>query len=535
MVSFRSWKTLFVACVGILITTVVVGGCFGGGGGVTPTGAVIKGYVTEIDTSSELLPIADLLASGPGVNGASVTLVGTGKVATTNYLGEFTFTNVPPGIYDVLIKKTGWASAIAYEVRVEANKTSEVALRMTKPGGMPIKETTVPTVSLSCPSPVWGTKDISVNASDSVRLSGALLFIDNLCVAEWIAPPANPSFVHGTYSWETLSSGSGWHNGEHTVTAMALDASGNVACRSITVTVDNGTDYWNEPPHPPINVLACAATVHYSVFDLLTDLGSTYMPLSTSSSPASQILSLAKRVHSASSEVKPLGMPAGSDAVGGCVVAWQLSQYSPPATGFKVYRDGEFIGEAPIEEFDVIYPYIEFPPVPMTWLYIDGSPKLSPLTPVSYSVSAYNRSGESQKSSSANTTLMYPIDKVFLGKPNDGNYESYYPQFTWTRVPGAKLYLIMVLDEDYNTMWQGYAYGDESSVYYGDLDRTIPLDPSVPYYNLEYGKAYHWFVIAMDSVPTPPRPLDPYDTTWAPTRISVSASKPRVFHYRYPY
>jgi len=47
---------------------------------------------------------------------------------------------------------------------------------------------------------------------------------------------------------------------------------------------------------------------------------------------------------------------------------------------------------------------------------------------------------------------MYPIDKVFLGKPNDGNYESYYPQFTWTRVPGAKLYLIMVLDEDYNTM-----------------------------------------------------------------------------------
>ena len=114
MRSFSSWKKLVSICIVILVTTMFLGGCFGGGGGVTPTGTSIKGCVTEIDTTDEFRFEAGFVASGPGVNGASVTLVGTNRVATTNYLGEFTFTNVPPGTYDVLIKKTGWTSAIAY-------------------------------------------------------------------------------------------------------------------------------------------------------------------------------------------------------------------------------------------------------------------------------------------------------------------------------------------------------------------------------------------------------------------------------------
>jgi len=140
---------------------------------------------------------------------------------------------------------------------------------------------------------------------------------------------------------------------------MAVDASRNIGCKSVTVTVDNGT-LPGYLPYTPINVggvrcdypLFCpgsflfqACTCHYLHF----------LP------PIAEILALAKSVHSAASQAQPLGMPAGSDAVAGCGVMWQLPEYSPPATGFKVYRDGEFIGEAPIEEFDVIYPYIEFP------------------------------------------------------------------------------------------------------------------------------------------------------------------------------
>lgn len=62
-----------------------------------PCRGVIKGYVTELDTTTGWRTEADLLASGPGVEGASVSLIGTSKVATTNYLGEFTLSNVAPG------------------------------------------------------------------------------------------------------------------------------------------------------------------------------------------------------------------------------------------------------------------------------------------------------------------------------------------------------------------------------------------------------------------------------------------------------
>jgi hypothetical protein len=529
MGSLSSWKRLVITCIAILATTMFLGGCFGGGGGVTPTGAVIKGYVTEIDASNELRPIADLLASGPGVNGASVTLVGTGKVATTNYLGEFTFTNVPPGTYDVLIKKTGWASAIAYEVRVEANKTSEVALRMTKPvyPGV-ITEDIPPTVSISCPSPMWGTKDIHVSAGDSNRMAGVLLFIDNLLVAEWVAPQENPRLVRGIYTWETLSSRSGWHNGEHTITAIAVDTSGNIGCKSVTVTVDNGT-LPGYLPYTPINVAAYAATIHYSVLDLFSS--SMYMSSSAFSSPITEILALAKSVQSSTSQVQPLGMPAGSDAVAGCGVIWQLPEYSPPATGFKIYRDGIFIGEVPVTEPDSVYPFIQPPDIPVpTGFYLDGSPKLSHNSTVSYRVSAYNRSGESTQSQPASTTPLYPIQKVFLEQPVNDGIVTQYPSFTWIPVTGAKLYLIMVIDAYYgDTMWLGYAYGEESQVQYGDPDRTLPGGEAMSLY---LGNSYAWVVFAIDSIPSPPRPLDPGYATWLPTRIALSASELRIFTYR---
>ena len=92
----------------------------------------IKGYVTEIDTTNFERFEAGLVYSAPGVQGATVALTGTGHVATTNSRGEFTFYDVPPGVYNVMVMKDGWASSAAYNVYVDSDRTTEVELRMVK-------------------------------------------------------------------------------------------------------------------------------------------------------------------------------------------------------------------------------------------------------------------------------------------------------------------------------------------------------------------------------------------------------------------
>ena len=244
-----------------------------------PTGAVIKGYVTEINTENPLRFEAGLLSSGPGVSGATVTLGETkSHMATTDSLGEFTFTNVTPGTYNVTVTKSGWASATAYDVNVASNRTNEVMMKMMKPGGnVPVAAGTPPTVLVNCQSPVRDTEHIKVTTSSNFsRINGILLFIDNLYVSS-----SQPDTSHAatswslTYPWDTLSGQSVADNGEHTITAMAMDEYGNIGHKSIVVTVDNiGQPI--APPKTPTNVKACAATVHYSVFDLLNEFDETY-------------------------------------------------------------------------------------------------------------------------------------------------------------------------------------------------------------------------------------------------------------------
>lgn len=221
MGSFRSWRTVLIAFAVILAITVAIGGCFGGGDSL---GAVLKVCVTEIDTENLDRFGADLTASAPGVEGAHVTLVGTSQVATTNGRGEFTFRNVSPGTYNVAASKTGWASAAAYNIRVDCNRTNEVTLRMVKPGGkVPVREATPPEVSVSCyPSPVQGKGYISVEAtaSNNVGIRGVLLFIDNSYA--WLFEPTSQGLpsLSETYEWNTLSPTSAGHNGEHNIAAM---------------------------------------------------------------------------------------------------------------------------------------------------------------------------------------------------------------------------------------------------------------------------------------------------------------------------
>src|SRR5262252_1743685 len=67
--------------------------------------------------------IAD--SSGAVLQGASVELQPRGILTTTNALGEFTFTNVPPGAYTVRISYVGFES-ITQPVSVGANPVEPI-------------------------------------------------------------------------------------------------------------------------------------------------------------------------------------------------------------------------------------------------------------------------------------------------------------------------------------------------------------------------------------------------------------------------
>jgi hypothetical protein len=299
---------------------------------------------------------------------------------------------------------------------------------------------------------------------------------------------------------------------------MAIDNYGNIGYRSIVVKVDNFGSPYYDIPKIPTNVKATATTVHYSVFDLVHELEERNL-LPTSSSLADGILALAKSVQETESQIRPLAMPAGSDAVTSCRVTWQPQDRLIDLSGFKIYRDGMFIGESPASQSGsgATALLVQPSPVPQQILsYIDGSSKLTPNIPVSYRVSAYNRWGEGDKSPSATTTPLGALEKVALGAPVRGT-DAYgdYLEFTWPYVTNAQLYVVRIIED-----LSGTPVHEASGTH--NLVRVYRS-------GLNPDDSHHLYVLAINSIPSPPPGFDP--NTWSPGQMSVSASQLRPLEW----
>ena len=206
-----------------------------------------------------------------------------------------------------------------------------------------------------------------------------------------------------------------------------------------------------------------------------------------------------------------------SEAVTYCRVTWQTEDDLAGLSGFKVYRDGIFIGESPASQSESATALVIQPsPVrPQAGSYIDGSSKLIPNVPVSYRVSAYNRWGEGNKSNSTSTTPLNKLDKVTgltVEKPVTSAIAlpADYWLFEWDDVPGARLYAIRIIRGlDGTVVREDYTTANQVSVDLSDLGS-------------EYDEDYHCYVLALNSRQDLP-PSFSYET-WQPADISVSAS-----------
>jgi hypothetical protein len=107
---------------------------------------------------------------------------------------------------------------------------------------MTVVDTVPPTVALTSPangSSLSGTVTVSANATDNVAVASVQFLLDGANLGPAVTIP--PYQV----SWNTASAA----NGSHTLTAIALDTSGNTATSTITMTVANVLS-----PSPVVNV-----------------------------------------------------------------------------------------------------------------------------------------------------------------------------------------------------------------------------------------------------------------------------------------
>ena len=112
------------------------------------------------------------------------------------------------------------------------NSTTSAAVAVTVNNA----DSTPPTVSLTAPangSTVSGTTTVSANASDNVGVAGVQFKLDGVNLGSELT---NPPY---SLSWDaTLAT-----NTSHNLTATARDAAGKIAVASVTVTVNNSTDF----------------------------------------------------------------------------------------------------------------------------------------------------------------------------------------------------------------------------------------------------------------------------------------------------
>ena len=515
---------LVVLCVLLATATAGCFGGLGGGGGTTSSKGTIVGYVSEIDMSDEMRIEATFLASSPGVAGASATLVGTSKLAQTSSVGKFSITSVTPGTYDLLLQKTGRPCTIVYGVKVEANRTSEVSLRMVKPGSQVtsrLQETTPPTVTVDCPSMVSGTVQVTVTPSDESGIFGVLLFLDEDSEPECSWGFGSQVVESGqplVWEWNTVSGSpneTGWNNGEHKLVAMVVDSNYNIAYRIVTATVENEA-VQGTLPVAPSDLRCTVTTMHYSLFTFPWSPGDIG---SASSDELARVLAPAgtAKAFREGSGPKARGTPSGSDAVILASAYWRYE--TADAMGFKVYRNGRFVADVLRGEWE-------------EWM--DGSPVLTPGQRVEYAVSAYNRAGEGPKSAPVSRTPIAPLRGVSLTSPADETVIAAdvkqvgaTPVFDWEPVSGAEAYAVFVAaitDDPFWTrelVWVGLVRGGATtSITYGD-NSLIGQPPSPP---LEPGE-YVWGVMALSLEPNLPASGTLNLEGYEPQVLSVSASE----------
>jgi hypothetical protein len=168
----------------------------------SPTGSLVSGTVSIQATASD------------NVGVASVTFFIDGVQVAIDAAAPYAYSwNTAAA--------TNASHTLAATALDAAGNSSTASMVVTVNNGSPSGDLTPPTVAIITPfngTTVSGNVNITVNASDNVKLARVELYIDGLLV--------NSSTAAFTYRWNL--NGGKVSNGAHTLQAKAYDASGNI-------------------------------------------------------------------------------------------------------------------------------------------------------------------------------------------------------------------------------------------------------------------------------------------------------------------
>jgi hypothetical protein len=196
-----------------------------GGGGGKP----------RADTSPPSVAI-----SSPAANATVRGTIGVAGTASDNVQVASVAVSVDGGAYVAAQGTTSWSFALdtrsltdgAHTVTARAKDAAGNATMASVRFTSSNADTTPPVVSISAPSggaTVGGTVSVSGTASDTGGLAGVSVSVDG----------GLPQPATGTASWTDGVDTTSLADGTHTVTARAIDTSGNAATASISVNVQN--------------------------------------------------------------------------------------------------------------------------------------------------------------------------------------------------------------------------------------------------------------------------------------------------------
>jgi hypothetical protein len=178
--------------------------------------------------------------SSPAAGATVRATIGVAGTASDNVQVASVAVSVDGGAYVAAQGTTSWSFAL--DTRTLADGTHTVTARAKDAAGNATTanvrftssnaDTTPPVVSISAPSggaTVGGTVSVSGTASDTGGLAGVSVSVDG-----GLYQPAT-----GTSSWTDGLDTTSLADGTHTVTARAIDTSGNAATASVSVNVQN--------------------------------------------------------------------------------------------------------------------------------------------------------------------------------------------------------------------------------------------------------------------------------------------------------